>query len=240
MNINLTLTGVAFVVVTVVFYGLVIRQLSKALSLSGWTHEKQQRIRRETVLVLAGWALVLAILSLTGIAGNFDLFPANAAPILLIPLIGCLFVVFSGKTRHLLQFIPESTIINLNIFRLFVEILLWMLFIQNLTPVQMTFEGRNFDVLTAITAPLAAWLFAGKKWALIGWNILGLCLLINIVAIALLSMPTPYRIFNNEPANTIVLTWPFILLPGMLVPLAYYLHFLSIRQLSLRKHSTVG
>ena len=235
MNTYLTLTGVAFIAVTVVFYGLVVRQLSKALTLSGWSQEKQLRIRRGTVLVLAGWALVLAILGLTGVAGNFDLFPLNAAPVLLIPMIGCLLVVFSGKTRHLLQFVPEKAIINLNVFRLFVEILLWLLFIQNLTPIQMTFEGRNFDVLTAITAPIAASLFASKKWALIGWNILGLCLLLNIVIIALLSMPTPFRVFDNEPANTIVLTWPFILLPGMLVPLAYYLHFLSIRQLTLRK-----
>lgn len=65
------------------------------------------------------------------------------------------------------------------------------------------------------------------------WNLLSLGLLINIVTIALLSIPTPFRVFMNEPANTLVAHFPFILLPGMLVPLAYGLHFLSMRQLKL-------
>ena len=235
MNTNLTLTGVAFVLVTIVFYSLVVRTFSRALALSGWDSIKQQRIRTGTILAFAGWALVLAILSLTGVAGNFEIFPANAGPVLVIPLVSILIVVFSGKVRHLLQFIPEKNLILLQTFRFFVEVLLWLLVVQHVTPVQMSFEGRNFDILVAITAPFVAWLLAGKKWALITWNILGLCLLLNIVTVALLSMPTPFRVFDNEPANTIVLAWPFILLPGMLVPLAYGLHFLSLRQLSLRK-----
>jgi hypothetical protein len=37
----------------------------------------------------------------------------------------------------------------------------------------------------------------------------------------------------NEPANLLVTKFPFIMLPGMLVPLAYGLHFLSLRQLGL-------
>lgn len=234
-NMDLTLTGLGFVLVTITFYGLLIRQLYRALTLSGWEESKQKRIRRGAVIALSAWALVLATLSLTGVTRNFDIFPANAAPVLLVPLVSVLLVVLSGKTAHLLKFVPEKAIINLQVFRLFVEILLWLLVIQNLIPIQMSFEGRNFDILVAITAPLAAWLFAGKKWALITWNILGLCLLINIVAISLLSLPTPFRVFTNEPTNTIVLAWPFVLLPGMLVPLAYGLHFLSLRQLSLGK-----
>jgi len=235
MNTNLTLTGVAFVLVTIVYFGLVVRTFSRALVLSGWDTIKQQRIRTGTILAFAGWALVLATLSLTGVTSNFGIFPANAGPVLIIPMVSILVVVFSGKVKHLLQFVPEKTLIVLQTFRFFVEMLLWSLVVQHMIPVQMSFEGRNFDILVAITAPFAAWLLAGKKWALIIWNVLGLCLLLNIVTIALLSMPTPFRVFDNEPANTIVLEWPFILLPGMLVPLAYGLHFLSLRQLSLRK-----
>jgi hypothetical protein len=235
MNTNLVLTGLAFVIVTIIFYGLVVRIFLNALARSGWNVLKQQRIRTGMILGLTGWALVLAILSVTGVTSDFGIFPANAAPVLLTPLIAILLIVFSGKVSHLLQFVPEKALINLQTFRFFVEVLLWILFIQNLIPIQMTFEGRNFDILVAITAPFAAWFLAGKKWALITWNILGLCLLLNIVTVALLSLPTPFQVFTNEPGNTIVLAWPFVLLPGMLVPLAYGLHFLSLRQLSLRK-----
>jgi hypothetical protein len=235
MTTTYYLTGLAFVLVTAFFYGLLIGHLGRALAASGWEIEKQRRIRRNTILVLVGWTIFLILIAASGFTSRFDLFPANAGPVLIIPLVTILIVTFSGKMKHLLQFVPETTLINLQVFRVFVEVLLWLLFVQNLLPVQMTFEGRNFDILVGITAPLAAWLFAGKKWALIGWNILGLCLLINIVTIALLSMPTQFRVFDNEPANTIVLNSPFILLPGMLVPLAYGLHFLSLRQVALRK-----
>jgi len=56
-------------------------------------------------------------------------------------------------------------------------------------------------------------------------------LLLNILVIAVLSMPTPFRYFQNEPSNTLVAQFPFILLPGILVPIAYTLHIFSLRQL---------
>ena len=48
-------------------------------------------------------------------------------------------------------------------------------------------------------------------------------------------MPTPFRVFMKEPANTVVMKFPFILLPTFLVPLAYGLHFLSLRQLLMKR-----
>ena len=97
----------------------------------------------------------------------------------------------------------------------------------------MTFEGRNLDILSGITAPLIAFLISRKKISkpiTILWNIACLGLLANIVITAILSMPTPFRVFMNEPANTIVAEFPIVWLPALLVPLAYGLHFLSIRQ----------
>jgi Na+-driven multidrug efflux pump len=109
-----------------------------------------------------------------------------------------------------------------------------MLFIIHVLPVQMTFEGRNLDVLSGITAPFIARFVAHKKiskTAAILWNLLCLGLLINIVIVAILSTPSPWRIFMNEPANTIVASFPVSWLPGFLVPLAYILHFVSLKQL---------
>ena len=99
----------------------------------------------------------------------------------------------------------------------------------------MTFAGRNFDILVGATAPvIGIFVFAKRKWPrLVGilWNVGGLVLLANVVTIALFSMPTPFRVFMNEPSNTIVATFPFVLLPGILVPVAYSMHFFSLRQL---------
>ena len=101
-------------------------------------------------------------------------------------------------------------------------------------PIQMTFEGRNWDILTALTAPLAVW--ACQRWSkqaksiAILWNILGLGLLLNIVVVSILSTPVPFRVFMNEPANTFITVFPFVLLPVALVSSALLLHVLSLRQ----------
>jgi hypothetical protein len=143
-------------------------------------------------------------------------------------------LTFSKGTAEVLRHVPVQVLTNLQVFRVFVEILLWMLFIQYALPVQMTFEGRNFDILAGLTAPVMAYLFAGNRKLIIAWNLVSLGLLINIVAIAILSMPSPLQIFHNEPSNTIVAEFPFIFLPTFLVPLAYGLHFLSLRKLAAR------
>jgi hypothetical protein len=115
---------------------------------------------------------------------------------------------------------------------------LWALFVQNQLPVQMTFEGRNFDVLSGLSAPIIAYLIARQKISATGiliWNVVCLGLLLNILGIAILSMPAPLRVFMNEPANTIVASFPVSWLPGFLVPLAYGLHFFSLRQLAVKR-----
>jgi len=159
-------------------------------------------------------------------------------PVLAIPMIAILGFTFSKAGKEILLQIPAENIIRLQSFRFFVELLLWALFIENVAPVQMTFEGRNFDVLSGITAPIVALLLAkGKisKSVLVAWNIACLALLVNIVSVAILSMPTPLRVFMNEPSNTNVTQFPVSWLPGLLVPLAYGLHFLSLRKLFLKQ-----
>src|SRR5688572_19869942 len=113
------------------------------------------------------WVAVLATLSLSGITSNFDIFPLNFAPVLVIPMITILWVTFSGKMKHLLPLASPGSIVNLQVFRVFVELMLWAMFVDGLIPIQMSFEGRNLDVLTGLTAPLAAWLIANNKKALV-------------------------------------------------------------------------
>lgn len=210
-----TLIGIGFIVLTIVFFWLLYRLF---------------RIRAMAIALVA-WAAFLVVWSLSGMASRFEMFPINMAPVLIVPFIAIIVFVFSKRTLSVLSALPAKAIVQLQVFRVFVELLLWALFVENLLPVQMTFEGRNWDILSGLTAPLAALFLSKSKWGLAIWNVVCLGLLINIVTVAILSMPTDLRVFNNEPANTIVAEFPFILLPGMLVPLAYGLSLLSLRQL---------
>ena len=64
---------------------------------------------------------------------------------------------------------------------------------------------------------------------LIAWNLAGLALLVNIVSVAILSMPTPFRAFTNEPANTFVTQAPYVWLPVFLVQAAWLGHLLTLK-----------
>jgi hypothetical protein len=238
MNMLYLLTQIGFAAITVVFFYLLYREFKLALPNSSLSLQQQKKFLNIFSAVSIGWAVVVSALSLAGVMGNFEIFPFNIGPLLIIPFVIIILFTFSKTLREVLPHIHPARIIRLQVFRVFVEIFLWLLFIDNLLPVQMTFEGRNFDVLSGFSAPIIAF-FAFRnnlpKSVLIIWNLICLGLLINIVTVAVLSMPSPFRYFMNEPANTIVAQFPISWLPTFLVPLAYLLSFISIRQLTLKK-----
>ncbi len=228
------LTAIGFPLIALLFFGLLFKEIKKAIMATPWTDEKKKKVYRLLLMSIIVWAMVVAVGSLSGFAGRFELFPFNIMPFVLIPLLTVIILLFQTDTNSIIEQINLKAITQLQVFRVFVEIILWLMFIQHLLPVQMTFEGSNYDILAGITSLLAArFLFPSRNW-MIAWNIAGLGLLINIVSIAILSMPTSLRLFDNEPANTIVTQFPYIILPTFLVPLAYILHFISLKKL-LRK-----
>ena len=232
-------TQAGFAALSCLCLAVVLRGLWLTLTAAGYAPARRRQIVLLTGLALAAWLAYTALLSLTGPAQDFSTFPPPLMPLVLLPpLVVALFLTFSQKFGAVLRHVPVQWLLYLQTFRVAVEVLLWALHQQGLLPVQMTFEGLNFDVLTGITAPLAAYLLTARpRWRrpiLLGWNVMGLALLATIVVISVLSMPTPMRAFTNEPANTIVARFPFIWLPGFLVPLAYTLHFFALRTLGRR------
>ena len=120
------------------------------------------------------------------------------------------------------------------------EFILWLLFRYRVIPVQMTFAGGNYDIIIGLTAPVVAYYcFNRRIWspkAALVWNFIGLGMLLYIMVVSILSTPYSFRYFMNEPANTLPFHFPFVWLPGVVVPFAMLLHLLSIRRLILGKH----
>ena len=227
---------IGFALLTLVCIVLFLAGLKKSIQQSDYSEKKKKHIWLISVTGISIWLLLVSTLSLSGFTQDFSL-PPRLPLVILPPLLLALFLIFSGKTDRLLLATPQSWLIGFQSFRFFVEILLWALFAINLLPIQMTLEGYNWDIVTGISAPLVVLLFKKFKWPLwilVIWNIAGLILLINIVTIAILSFPFPFRVFMNEPANKIVAYFPIIFLPSVLVPFAYYMHFFSLRKLYLK------
>jgi hypothetical protein len=140
--------------------------------------------------------------------------------------------------------LPLVGLVAYQAFRVPLECVLLALGRDGRIPMRMTFEGANFDVLSGLLAiVVAVGLARGRcpRGAVLAWNVLGLGLLANIVTIAVLSMPTRFRVFHEGPANTLVGTFPWVWLPTVLVQAALFGHlavFRAIREAA--AHSATG
>lgn len=154
----------------------------------------------------------------------------------LLPLTAFLaifFIVRTTKAKTLLTNIPRAWPIAAQTFRVGVELALFALHAEGRAPVQITFEGRNFDILVGLTAPLVSWLVAKRdlaRGAVIAWNVLGLAVLANTVGTVATSTPGPLHLNWAGAPLTAIVEWPIIWLPAFLMPLAVFLHIVSLRQ----------
>jgi hypothetical protein len=108
-------------------------------------------------------------------------------------------------------------------------------------PKRVTFEGLNYDILVGATAPVIGWLFMKNKLGLnatLIWNIVGMMIL-ALTGYAFIS-----SYFFPEFAETIdkihFVSFPFVLLPAVLLPIAIFLHIFSIRQILIKKNEKMN
>ena len=158
-----TLTQIGFAATTIVFFYLLLKTFFDALPKTNLSELTRKKFKTSLLTVVIGWAVFVSVLSLSGVFGNFELFPLNVAPALLIPLVSIIFFTFTKTFKEVLLQLHPAQLIKLQVFRVVVEVLLWMLFIQNLAPIQMTFEGRNLDILSGLTAPVMSYLAYNNK-----------------------------------------------------------------------------
>jgi hypothetical protein len=131
--------------------------------------------------------------------------------------------------------IPIAALVGYQGFRVIVELLMHRAYTEGLMPVQMSFSGRNFDIVTGITAlALGIWLATGRgsRGLVAAWNTIGVLLLVNILVIALLSAPTPLRRFTNDPPNVWITRAPWVWLPTVMVFAAVFGHVAVYRRLA--------
>jgi uncharacterized membrane protein len=239
MKNNLSIPDLLWLLLALICLTLIVYGLNKALKKTEWVKQKKQKLVFGTAIIILLWTILLAILSYKGFFADFGKLPPRPALAVLIPLPFVLLFAFSKNGTQVLQSIPPHWLIFMQSFRIFVELLIWLAFLANKLPVQMSFEGRNFDVLTGILSlPVGYLLLKQSTYSskiIIAFNTIGILLLLNILIIAVLSMPGPARYFMNEPANTLVAQFPFIVLPGILVPIAYSFHIFSLRRLFISK-----
>jgi hypothetical protein len=230
---------VLFVLLVITLFGLMLYGLHYALQKVEWEQSRKKRVFLCTLSGFLAWFTFTGLLAENGFFMQFSGMPPRLPILLFPPIIFIVVLTRSTSFARMLGQIPPGWLLYFQSFRVLMEFILWLAFLDNIIPVQMTFEGLNYDILVGLTAPVFAYFcFTRKKWSrtvAIVWNFFGLALLLNIVVISILSALVPFRIFMNEPANTFVASIPFVWLPAFIVPMAYWVHIVSIKQLIIQK-----
>lgn len=190
---------------------------------------------KPVIIVVLLWLALQAIISLTGFYTVTNVMPPRFALLLLPPIILIAVMFFTKKGRQAMDGYNVKQLALLHIVRIPVELGLYWLFLHKTIPGIMTFEGRNFDILCGLTAPLVYYFGYVKntlnRRVLTAWNIVCLLLLANIIVMALLSAPLPIQQFGFSQPNIALLYFPFIWLPCCIVPIVLFAHVVTLRRL---------
>ncbi len=185
------------------------------------------------------WLLFLRDLAEKGFFLDFQRLPPRILLAILPSLALLLFLSLTRVMDGTLARIPPATLVYIQSFRIVVEFVLWQLVSAGVAPEIMSFHGRNFDILVGLSAPVVAYCcFTRRIWperVALWWNVAGILVLLNTVIHAQLATPSPFRVFHTTPPNTFIAYPPYVLLPAFLVPLAWFFHAMSIRQLLMRR-----
>ncbi|MEJ7674006.1 MAG: hypothetical protein WKF59_15225 [Chitinophagaceae bacterium] len=173
-----------FIVTTLVTLLFLIAAVNK--------NNSNKTVARVLVIIII-WMALHAVLGFTKFYTVTNTLPPRfalmVAPAFLLILI--LFVTQSG--RRFIDSLSMKILTQLHVVRIFIEVILWGLFLYKYIPRLMTFEGRNFDILSGLTAPFIAYYgFVKRKLSntfMLVWNIICLLLLINIVVNAVSFYP---------------------------------------------------
>ena len=192
------------------------------------------------IILITAWLISLFTLAKNGFFAVTTSFPPRLIISIVIPTIAIILFSFSTIGVRLLNAVPAHSLILMQSFRIVVEILIWYTYVESKLPIQMTWEGKNADILSGLLAlPAGYYLWKYKKDSpklVLAYNLTGIALLLNILIVAVLSFPTPVRYFTNEPSNIIISRFPYIVLPGVLVPIAIAMHIFSLRKMALNRN----
>lgn len=184
---------------------------------------------------LMAWIALQGVLSAAGFYLKMDTIPPRFALAVVPAFIAMIYFLTNKTSQNFLDKLSLKDLTMLHICRIPVEIVLLWLFQSQQIPQSMTFEGRNFDILSGLTAlPMAWFAFQNgeiKRLPLLIWNIICLVLVLIIVTIGILSAPTPFQQWAFEQPNVGVLKFPFVWLPSVIVPIVIFSHLISIKRL---------
>ena len=221
----------AFVVIPLGLFAILVWGVMVVWRRAGATPTESRRAGVMTALFAGLWMVLTWMAAASGILQAWDSTPPPFALLVAGIVVVSTALAFGPPGRRLALHAPLWALVAVQSFRLPLELSMHAMYERGIMPGQMSYSGRNFDIVTGSTAVVVALLvatgYAGRR-LVAAWNILGFALLINIVVVAILSTPT-FAFFGSDRLNTFVAGVPFVWLPAVMVSAALAGHLIIAR-----------
>lgn len=195
----------------------------------------RNKLIRQGVLLVAAW---LALTGLIPFARELGYLSLRFQPVVFFGGFAIATILALSPFGKRMAFgLPVAFLVGIHVYRLPLELILHQWWQEGFLPIQLTYLGDNFDIVTGVVAPIfafLAWRFKNALWLTWIFNIGGLLLLLSIVTIVNLSTPTPLREalggYTTGPVPD-ALHFPYFWLPSVAAAGAVFFHVVLFRRL---------
>src|SRR5437899_12338979 len=237
-------SGLPALAVRLMVHGLIVLGLWLGLELTDLTADQRRTTWLAIMVPFTLWAAVAWTAAINGV------FRTGASPLPLLPsaiflpmIIGAPLLLLSKRVGQLLDAMPTTWLIALQLYRVFGS--QWLAYwLRGLLPGLWALPAGTGDVLTGLFAVPAAIALAtgtaeGQKAAFV-WNIFGLADLAVAMALGMILSPRPFQLIVPNGPSIGLDGYPNVLTPAFVVPGSILLHALSLRQLRRRSRAAAG
>lgn len=232
-------SGLPALGVRLIAHGLIALGLWLGLERTSLTPRQRQAVWLFVMLPFTLWATVAWTAAINGAfrAGASSL-PLLPAAILLPVIVGAPVLLLSKRIGQLLDAMPASWLIALQLYRVFGS--QWLAYwLGGLLPGLWALPAGTGDVLTGLFAAPAAMALAsgtaeGRRAAIL-WNVFGLADFAVAITLGMIMSPGPFQLIIPDGPRMAVDSFPNVLTPAFVVPSSILLHALSLRQLFRRR-----
>jgi hypothetical protein len=186
-------------------------------------------------VLLIGWFAVALALALVGVYEGVRDRPPTIQFGLLVPVaIAALLIWRSDTVARIIDAVPQHWLVGVQVTRALGAIFL-VLYATELMPGLFAIPAGFGDLAVAGLAPIVAYAAArnpqGSAGAIAAWNALGIADFLAAFAAGFATAPSPFQLAAFDNPNTLIDTFPLVLIPVYLVPLWTILHIVSLAKL---------
>jgi hypothetical protein len=185
-------------------------------------------------IVTVAWMTGTWLVASSGAFRQWDPTPPPFAFLIVDVLFFAGLLAWSPLGGRLVATVPLWMLVLVQAFRVPLELAMHVMYERGVMPVQMSYSGRNFDIVTGLSALVVAAVVRRRAapGLVRAWNVMGLLLVLNVTTIGVLSTPR-LRYFGDDQLNVWITYPPFVWLPAVMVLAALAGHLLIFRSLSM-------